>query len=845
MGVVTSVAALRLPVRVDMVRDPPRKHHIVEYSDTVHAVDDLFYLRDKSDSDTVLQIEAERIHAVAKLGGTAPLRDELAQSVLSFATSAAGPWRRHGAYEWRQGSGAYPTWERRRPGGEPETVLDTSVAPCEVPSQFEGGIPYRTTVKGVSHVAPSPSGELVAYTVDATGDEIYSVEVTDGRQRSPLSVGGVDAVVAWGASDDELYVLRRDDAGRPHELWRRVLDDDVREELVFAEQDERFRIEPPKRASDGGSSLVLIDSRNATEVRRASDGELVLPRRPGRRLTGIDAAGDRLYATLESPALLVVEGDEETSYAPHNAATLEGVRALSASRVVVWGAASNGRSCAWLADTANFDFEELKLPVGVTDVEVRDDILDDDPSRCVVEVWSPTRFPALASLGDDGVIVGPAATPFEESLTYELLESPPTILVSRKEAPLDAVVLRAYGAYGARQPTALEPATAALLQRGVRVALVSARGGGERGRAWREAGRGAENKHNTASDVLKAARNLGKRGFAVGAWARSAGGLGVGGAVHLDPEAFSAVALDVPFLDALGTLADPTLPLTVNEWEEFGDPRRDYEAVRNYSPASNVRPGAAYPPMLLRPAFHDARTGWWESYKFAARVRAAAAAADVLVLADDRGHFAPSPAAPAGASDVAQNLAFLVHHLQQPRGRDESGQTQFATYVDSQALPDWLATQGAELKTATFSSHLVSDGSIYLQNRMYQDELQASVCSVFATSDDRVVAVASAHRLFHHPRGEAWYVSGVAVDPAWRRRGLAMGAVAALESAAKKANVPYLILHVGRDNTPARDLYMKKLDYEPAAINTRLDVELRSFVASEEQDVLQKEIKLS
>mmetsp|Transcript_20033 Transcript_20033/g.30492 ORF Transcript_20033/g.30492 Transcript_20033/m.30492 type:complete len:358 (+) Transcript_20033:1102-2175(+) len=304
---------------------------------------------------------------------------------------------------------------------------------------------------------------------------------------------------------------------------------------------------------------------------------------------------------------------------------------------------------------------------GFSDIEM----LPYEGSEPLFELSSPIRFPQIARLNistmELKLVQARALTQVEKNLSYERIkiQNVPVVLTLPSKKVI-AVLLRAYGAYGALHPTHLEPATAALASKGVVIAVAGVRGGGELGSSWREDGRGALKKNNSAIDVMNVAKGLlsEKKFPQIVAWGRSAGGLSIGGAVHRAPELFSAVLLDVPFLDPLGTLADETLPLTVNEWEEFGNPRYNFNEIKAYSPTSQVAHGERYPPMLLRPALRDARTGFWESYKFAARVRASADASKIIVAADDRGHFPPSSINGA-ARDVAKGLAFLLSQIEE------------------------------------------------------------------------------------------------------------------------------------------------------------------------------------
>ena len=140
-------------------------------------------------------------------------------------------------------------------------MLDEAKAPATLVSEYGSGT-YRGFVRGVSHVAVAPDGEAVAYTVDPTGDEVYTCEFLPARP----AVERVDAIVAWGATSEELYALRTDATGRPHEVWRSR---GGAEELVYREDDERFRLE----FGGGDAGLVLARSRDAAEVLRVADKE--------------------------------------------------------------------------------------------------------------------------------------------------------------------------------------------------------------------------------------------------------------------------------------------------------------------------------------------------------------------------------------------------------------------------------------------------------------------------------------------------------------------------------------------------------------------------------------------
>jgi len=253
-------------------------------------------------------------------------------------------------------------------------------------------------------------------------------------------------------------------------------------------------------------------------------------------------------------------------------------------------------------------------------------------------------------------------------------------------APADArapfapapLVLYAYGAYGLSSDARFSTSVLALCDRGVVYATAHVRGGGERGRAWYDDGKGAK-KRNTFSDYFAVADMLIARGFTeagrIAAWGASAGGLVCGAALNERPELFGAVVSEVGFVDVLQSIGDPTLPLAVTEREEWGDSnsREGYEAMRLWSPLDSaaLRGGRArrLPPTLLTAGLHDTRVGFHEAAKFAQRLRAATAGdeGDILLRVDmGAGHFSQSDRY-AHIKEEAFVLAWLVDKLCGPR----------------------------------------------------------------------------------------------------------------------------------------------------------------------------------
>ena len=239
----------------------------------------------------------------------------------------------------------------------------------------------------------------------------------------------------------------------------------------------------------------------------------------------------------------------------------------------------------------------------------------------------------------------------------------PMSIAHRRDLELDGnvpVVLYGYGAYEASIDPTFRESRLSLLDRGVMFVIAHVRGGGEMGRQWYEGGR-LENKPNTFSDFIACAEFLvethvtaPKRIVARG---RSAGGLLMGAITNLRPDLFAGVVAEVPFVDVITTMQDATIPLTVTEWEEWGNPQNEsqYEIMRAYSPYDNVV-AKAYPNLLVTAGFNDPRVQYWEPAKWVAKLRATVTS-DRIVLRTDlgAGHGGPS-----GRYDAWHEEAFTL-----------------------------------------------------------------------------------------------------------------------------------------------------------------------------------------
>lgn len=247
-------------------------------------------------------------------------------------------------------------------------------------------------------------------------------------------------------------------------------------------------------------------------------------------------------------------------------------------------------------------------------------------------------------------------------------EDIPVSVVYHKDAGKTALV-NAYGAYGISMDPYFSASRVAFLDSGAKFVVVHARGGGEKGRAWHEAGRGA-NKMNTFTDVIDAVRALKSEGVVdkVVLDGGSAGGATVTMATILAPDEFAAVVADVPFVDALATMSDPSLPLTVAEYGEWGDASTPEGAaqIAEWSPVDNIEPGRKYPDFFITVGVNDPRVGYWEGLKLAARLRDANSANKAIVRAQRGAGHAGGTGRWDAIEQAAESWAFVEAHLNAP-----------------------------------------------------------------------------------------------------------------------------------------------------------------------------------
>lgn len=598
----------------------------------------------------------------------------------------------HGDYVYttRQRAGR-PHWihcRRRVADGREEVVLDVN--------RLAAGGAYCA----VPVIAISPDHRRVAYGVDRRGDErleLWCRDLSRPGAADRLLSDRAGPTVAWSADARSLFYTVCDEACRPARLLRHDLDrGSGRDALLYEEPDEAFRLSV-SRTESGEYVVLAARSLTATEIHylpsaRPDRGlSLLRPRRPGVRYA-LTHHGDRFYLLtnedgafnfrLASAPVTSVSRAEWQELIPHREdVSLERLEAFS-DHLVVWerchglrrirvmelppGTLSEVRlpdQPAALSPEDNrqyrttrfrFGYSSLITPYTVLEYDLEERSLRVAKQSAVRGVFHPSDYESkrLMAPAEDGVEV-------PITLVYRR---------GRRRSSGNPTLLYGYGAYGYRLEPEFDPARLSLLDRGVLFAIAHVRGGGELGEAWHDRGKGMAKK-TSMRDFIACAEYLVAEGYAargeMAAMGESAGGLLVAAVANERPDLFRAVVADCPFVDVLGALSDRSLPLTVGDWEEWGDPSSSAEAaayIASYSPCNNVRP-SAHPAVLAVAGEHDPWVPVAQPARWVERLRRTNAGdRPILFWVEPAGHRGPSDRF-AFLHTTALKIAFVLGQL--------------------------------------------------------------------------------------------------------------------------------------------------------------------------------------
>lgn len=661
----------------------PRRPRTVQRADGPFE-DPYAWLRDREDPDVIAHLEAENAHVDAVLGHLDDLREALFGEIRSRVVETDvsvpvvdGDW----AYYHRTVEGSDYAIHCRRPASNATAPLDAATPPQDEEVVLdENVLAEGHAYLAVGGIAVDPDHARIAYLVDTDGNEEYALRVRDLATGEDVEEVTDRAAygLAWTRDGSHLLYTTPDEAWRPHRVWRHRVGGPGgpdHDELVLEEPDERFWL--GLGATRSRDFVVIgLSSKQTSEVHLLDAHDptakpvVVAPRRSGvEYAVEHDRARDRLLVLTNlgdavdfqvMQASVADPGSWETLVAHRAGVRLEDVDAFADHLVLTERADAAVRLRVLDPATGEGEVLDLDDPTAITHLGA---VTDDTAAVVRVVTTSLTAPPTVLDVDlatDERVVRKQQQVPGYDPAEYvsdrvwataEDGTRIPISLVRHRDTPTDGTAagfLYGYGAYEISSDPEFSPWRLTMVDRGVVYAIAHVRGGGELGRAWYEQGR-LEHKATTFTDFASCADHLVEAGIVardrLAIFGGSAGGLLIGATLNLRPDLCRAAVAAVPFVDVLSTMSDATLPLTIPEYEEWGDPNVPEVAatIRSYSPVDNVRE-AAYPALLVTAGLNDPRVGYWEPAKWVATLRDHATGDRPILLKTElgAGHGGPS-----------------------------------------------------------------------------------------------------------------------------------------------------------------------------------------------------------
>jgi oligopeptidase B len=649
-------------------------------------VDDYFWLRDKSDPEVIEYLKAENEYTVAAMKPLEPFREKLYKEILSRIkeTDESVPYRKHGYwYYQREVEGQqYPIYCRRQGSMEaPEEILLDE-------NEIAKG--HKFTSLGAMEL--SPDGRKLAYSVDFTGFRQYKLQVKD------LSTGALlpDTAervtsIAWAADNQTLFWVEEDETTkRSWRLNRKKLGDAPA--VVYEERDEAFDIGVGDTRSEAFVVLTSA-SKDTSEVRvlrattPADAFRVIAPRRSGHEYYLDHHEGEfwirtndhgRNFRLVRAPIADPSEKHwrevvkhrpmvmlEEVDLFRDFWVLLERDKGLLKLRVTEFTSGKShyidfdeavysahpGTNPEYDTKSFRFTYESLVTPRSWFDYDIAErsrKLLKQQP---VLGGYDPSLYTseALTALAKDGTRI-PVSIVYRKDM--------------HREGTPQAMLLYGYGSYGIPMDPSFRSSRISLLDRGMVFAIAHIRGGGDRGKTWYDDGKLLKKK-NTFTDFIAVADSLVRRKYTAPdrlvIQGGSAGGLLMGAVINMRPDLFKAVVSQVPFVDVMSTMLDASLPLTVGEYLEWGNPNQEkyYRYMRTYSPYDNLKKGP-YPAILVETSLNDSQVMYWEPAKYVAKLRTLKTNDSPIFLKTimEAGHGGAS-----GRYDALKELAFTYSFI--------------------------------------------------------------------------------------------------------------------------------------------------------------------------------------
>jgi oligopeptidase B len=680
-------------------------------------LDEFAWLSDTRSAETLAFLDAQNAYAMEANAGQVGLRDEIFAEITARTQEAditvparKGDWW----YYTRTIEGAQYEIHCRcpvPPGEDAALLTATGAAPAGEEILLDGNaLAQGRGYFSLGACVVSPAGTAMCYSTDLSGEERFTLRVRDLVTGEVLrdEVYDVFYGVAWSADGSTIFYVRANEAWRPWQVWRHVIgtaaDEDV---IVYQEDDARYGVTVSLTRSEL-LVLISVQSKLASEVwlidaaRPETAPSVVAMRRDNVTYT-VDhqGTGDRLlivhntvnpnFELAEAP--VAAPGQWRTLLPGRDDTRL--VRVLAFDTYVVVCYRRDGLTGLRVLRT---DGVERDIPFDEPIYTVLPGVNLDRRSRIFRLSYGSFATPdstcdydteagALTLLRRRPVLGLPGGPDFDPNRYEQRREWAvaadgtriPISMVCLRGTPRDGsapLMLFGYGSYEISVDPSFANPRLSLLDRGVGFAIAHVRGGGELGRRWYDDGK-LLRKKNSISDFVACARHLVAEGWTSAgrlvARGGSAGGLLVAAAVNAAPDAFGGVVAQVPFVDALTTILDPSRPLTVSEWDEWGNPLHDpvaYAYIKGYSPYDNIDP-VRYPPILAIAGMNDARVSVGEAAKWIARLQSRASGGPFLLVTEMVGHVGQS-----GRYDAwRQEASILAWTIDTVRASSDSAST--------------------------------------------------------------------------------------------------------------------------------------------------------------------------
>jgi oligopeptidase B len=659
--------------RAGRTEPPPARR--IPHERTFHGdtfIDEYAWLADKDDPETIAYLEAENAYTDAVMKPTEAFQKKLYDEMLSRVkeTDVEVPYKEGDFFYYirTEAGKQYPIRCRKKISADAneEVLLDVN--------ELAKGQAFMT----VQAFAVSTDGNLLAYSYDNTGFRQFNLAVKDLRTGQTLAdhAERVGSVV-W-ANDNRTIFYTQEDATskRQYRLYRHTVGSSDPDTLVYEEPDEKFTVRAFKTRSEA-YIIMELRSHTTSEARYisakdpAADWKTIEPRKQGVEYYA-DHNADSFYIRANDTGrnfrlvtAPVTDPGSKTWHEvmAHNAAIMLDEMDMFRNFLVLYER-ENGLPQIRVVDLRNGHSRRLSFPEPVYDVRpYTNRVYDTSEFRYAYE--SPITPASVFSydmetgasqlLKQKEVPGGYDRNKYEVEQIYTTASDGTKIPVSvlhLKGAKLDGtgpLYLYGYGSYGISLDMWFSSNIFSLVDRGVTYAVAHIRGGGEMGKAWHDAGK-MMNKKNTFTDFTAVAEDLTRRGYGskdkLVIEGASAGGLLMGAVLNLRPDLFHAAVVKVPFVDVMNTMLDESLPLTVGEFEEWGNPKEKpaFDYMITYSPYDNVE-AKAYPNMLVKTSFNDSQVMYWEPAKYVAKMRATRTDHNTLIFKTNL-----SPAGHGGAS---------------------------------------------------------------------------------------------------------------------------------------------------------------------------------------------------